>query len=234
MIAKNLIHLQISNFNLPVIHIINATSHNDIENTIKKNMQETRDFLKYTPVVINVANLTHKNNWEKLYQSILETKLYVIGACSCNDNKLKKIIIKSGLPILTENILSQHHSLYNSQKKLIKQIKNTNNNTQLIHTPIRSGQQIYARNRDLIIINDVSAGAEIIADGNIHIYGIMRGRILAGASGNTTCQIFCTQFFPELISIDGNYWIGDQIPKKFMGKSVRVSLQNNTLIIHSL
>ncbi len=62
--------------------------------------------------------------------------------------------------------------------------------TRIVNTPVRSGQQIYARNADLIVTSSVSAGAELVADGNIHIYGMMRGRALAGASGDRECQIF--------------------------------------------
>ncbi len=90
--------------------------------------------------------------------------------------------------------------------------------TRIVNTPVRSGQQIYARDADLIVTNSVSAGAELVADGNIHIYGMMRGRALAGASGDRDCQIFCTNLAAELVSIAGEYWIMDQIPEEFLVK----------------
>lgn len=76
---------------------------------------------------------------------------------------------------------------------------------ELITTTVRSGQKIYARNSDLICMAAVNHGAEIIADGNIHIYGKLSGRALAGASGNQKASIFCTNFDAELVSIAGFY-----------------------------
>ena len=106
--------------------------------------------------------------------------------------------------------------------------------TRIVSTPVRSGQQIYARNSDLIVTNSVSAGAELIADGNIHIYGMMRGRALAGAAGDANCQIFCTQLGAELVSIAGQYWLSDQIPADYLGQAARLSLLNNVLTIQPL
>ena len=99
---------------------------------------------------------------------------------------------------------------------------------------VRSGQQIYARDADLIITSSVSAGAELVADGNIHIYGMMRGRALAGAGGDRDCQIFCTNLAAELVSIAGEYWIMDQIPEAFFGKAARLCLQDGALTIQTL
>lgn len=77
--------------------------------------------------------------------------------------------------------------------------------TKVIDRPVRSGQQIYARGGDLILLNGVSPGAEVIADGSIHCYGPLRGRAVAGAQGNTSARIYCSNFGPELISIAGVY-----------------------------
>lgn len=77
--------------------------------------------------------------------------------------------------------------------------------TEIIDKPLRSGQRIYARDCDLVVLAMVSAGAEVIADGNIHIYAPLRGRALAGASGDTEARIFTTCFEAELVSIAGVY-----------------------------
>lgn len=77
--------------------------------------------------------------------------------------------------------------------------------TQIIDKPLRSGQRIYARDCDLVVLAMVSAGAEVIADGNIHVYAPLRGRALAGASGDTQARIFTTCFEAELVSIAGVY-----------------------------
>ncbi len=96
---------------------------------------------------------------------------------------------------------------------------------------MRSGQRIYAPQCDLIVTSHVSAGAELIADGNIHVYGMMRGRALAGASGDRETQIFCTNLMAELVSIAGEYWLSDQIPAEFYGKAARLQLVENALTV---
>ncbi|PZU52762.1 MAG: septum site-determining protein MinC [Thauera sp.] len=84
-------------------------------------------------------------------------------------------------------------------------VKQTQRRTEIIDKPLRSGQRIYARGCDLVVLAMVSAGAEVIADGNIHIYAPLRGRALAGASGDTQARIFTTCFEAELVSIAGVY-----------------------------
>ncbi len=111
---------------------------------------------------------------------------------------------------------------------------NAGHKTRLIDTPVRSGQRIYAPQCDLIVTSHVSAGAELIADGNIHVYGMMRGRALAGASGDRETQIFCTNLMAELVSIAGEYWLSDQIPAEFYGKAARLQLVENALTVQPL
>src|SRR3546814_10223078 len=93
-------------------------------------------------------------------------------------------------------------------------------------TPVRSGQQVYADNRDLTVLTTVGAGAEVIADGSVHIYGALRGRALAGAQGNEKARIFCRSFHAELVAIAGNYKVLEDIPKELHGKAVQVWLEN--------
>nr|WP_238334327.1 septum site-determining protein MinC [Arsenophonus endosymbiont of Bemisia tabaci] len=104
--------------------------------------------------------------------------------------------------------------------------------TRIITTHVRSGKRIYATNCDLIVNANVSARAELIADGNIHIYGMMRGRVLAGVSGDNDCQIYCTHLQAELVPIAGEFWLSEQIPADFIGKAVRLCLVNNALTIN--
>ena len=98
-------------------------------------------------------------------------------------------------------------------------------------TPVRSGQQLYAENRDLTVLNTVGAGAEVISDGSIHIYGTLRGRALAGAQGNTDARIFCQEFHAELVAIAGHYKVLEDVPKELRGKSVQVWLEKDQLMI---
>ena len=105
----------------------------------------------------------------------------------------------------------------------------------MMHTaPVRSGQQIYAQNRDLTVCATVGAGAEVIADGSIHIYGALRGRALAGAAGNAGARIFCREFHAELVAIAGTYKVLEEVPAKLVGKPVQIWLQDDKLHIEEL
>jgi septum site-determining protein MinC len=105
----------------------------------------------------------------------------------------------------------------------------------LMHVaPVRSGQQVYAHNRDLTVCAPVGAGAEVIADGSVHIYGPLRGRALAGALGDTNARIFCREFHAELVAVAGHYKVLDEIPANLHGKAVQVWLQNDKLHIEEL
>jgi len=100
--------------------------------------------------------------------------------------------------------------------------------------PVRSGQQVYADNRDLTVLTTVGAGAEVIADGSIHIYGPLRGRALAGAQGNEKARIFCREFHAELVAVAGHYKVLDDIPKELRGKPVQVWLDHHELKLAAL
>ena len=100
--------------------------------------------------------------------------------------------------------------------------------------PVRSGQQVYAENRDLTVLGAVGAGAEVIADGSIHIYGALRGRALAGAQGNEDARIFCREFHAELVAVAGHYKVLEDIPKDLRGKAVQVWLEKGQLKLAAL
>jgi septum site-determining protein MinC len=105
----------------------------------------------------------------------------------------------------------------------------------LVHsTPVRSGQQVYADNRDLTVVSTVGAGAEVIADGSIHIYGPLRGRALAGAQGDESARIFCREFHAELVAVAGHYKVLEDIPAELRGKPVQVWLDQGQLKLAAL
>ncbi|MBD8871701.1 septum site-determining protein MinC [Rhodanobacter sp. DHB23] len=99
---------------------------------------------------------------------------------------------------------------------------------------VRSGQQVYARDRDLVVTGAVANAAEVIADGDIHIYGSLRGRAMAGAQGDADARIFVHDFRAELVAIAGHYRVFEQIPKDLEGQSVRCWLEGEKLLLARL
>jgi septum site-determining protein MinC len=94
----------------------------------------------------------------------------------------------------------------------------------VVDGPIRSGVQIYAKEQDLVVWGQVSAGAEIMADGHVHVYGRLLGRVAAGVSGAQSAQIFCQHFEPSLVSVAGIYASSEQVPETLWSATVRVGL----------
>ncbi|ETS30898.1 septum site-determining protein MinC [Photorhabdus temperata] len=225
--SQSPIELKGSNFTLSVVHL-----HNDqpeiILQALQEKVEQAPDFLKNAPVVINISALPAGADLKALHHAIDSAGFRVVGISGCRDEQQRRAVIKAALPLLNEG---------KKQKTSVQENKPTEptvKKTRIINLPVRSGQRIYAQGSDLIVTSNVSAGAELIADGNIHIYGMMRGRALAGASGDQECLVFCTHLNAELISIAGQYWLGDKIPTELAGKAAKLSLVNNELTIEPL
>ena len=103
--------------------------------------------------------------------------------------------------------------------------------TMFIDKPLRSGQQVYAKGGDLIVLAAVNHGAEVIADGSIHVYAPLRGKAIAGAKGNTEARIFALHMEPELLSIAGTYRTTDNpLPDDVTGKPAQIRLEGERLV----
>src|SRR5690606_11345789 len=100
-------------------------------------------------------------------------------------------------------------------------------------SPVRSGQQLYARGGDLVVTKLVANGAEVIADGSIHVYGALRGRAMAGAQGDTSARIYCQEFHAELMSIAGQYRVFEDLPEDLRGKPVQAWLERKSTRLNS-
>lgn len=107
--------------------------------------------------------------------------------------------------------------------------------TLVVDTPLRSGQRVYARGADLVVLSAVSFGAEVIADGSIHVYGPLRGRAIAGASGDASARIFSTGMDPQLVSIAGIYrTTEDPFPQGVQGQPAQVRLEGERIVIEPI
>ncbi|MCU6619707.1 septum site-determining protein MinC [Achromobacter mucicolens] len=105
----------------------------------------------------------------------------------------------------------------------------------VITRPLRSGQRVYARHTDLVVIGMVSQGAEVIADGNVHVYGPLRGKAMAGARGDTSARIFTTHLDAELLAVAGVYRVvEDKLDRTLQNQPALVRLDGDTLRIEAL
>jgi septum site-determining protein MinC len=106
--------------------------------------------------------------------------------------------------------------------------------TLLIEGSVRSGQSILHPEGDVTVIGSVASGSEIVAGGSVHVYGTLRGRAIAGCTGNARARIFCRKFEAELIAVDGLYKTADDLGTKFHGQPVQVSLDGDSIILTTL
>ena len=105
----------------------------------------------------------------------------------------------------------------------------------VIDKPLRSGQQVYARGRDLVVMSMVNPGAEVISDGNIHVYAPLRGKAIAGARGDTDARILTLCLEPELVSIAGVYRTSENpLPTQVRGKPAQIRLRDDKLVMEPL
>ncbi|MDX1303147.1 septum site-determining protein MinC [Photobacterium sp.] len=209
-----------STYTLSALHLVDgdikqATDH------LKEKVSQAASFFASAPVVIDVTLAGKQIDFKQLKAGVEDTGMIPVGISGCKDPYLQSQAKSAGFAIM--NAARQAQAAEKAMEP-----------TKIIRTPVRSGQQIYAKNCDLVVMNHVSAGAEIIADGCIHVYGVLRGRAIAGASGQLQATIFCQNLQSELISIAGNYWLSDKIQEEFWSKGVVISLAENNLNIEHL
>jgi septum site-determining protein MinC len=224
-------------FSVPVLVLAN----NDviiIEHQLQEKIQLAPEFFKNSPVIIDLQELNKQDlniDISELVNMLRSLDFLPIGIRGATTQQLKKAL---ELAIPAHTGPNQASPIDNAKPQVLQPTPVTEpvsilESATLITQPIRSGQRIYAHG-DLIILAQVSAGAEILAEGNIHVYGSLRGRALAGVQGNIEARIFCSDLQAELISIAGTYKISEDLTEIVRNRPVQICLQNNTLTIKNL
>jgi len=214
-----------------------------LADALKKKCLMAPGFFANAPVVVHIENKTENIDFTQIKTIVSEHDFILAGisgelsdsqktvlntdkiAILRNAKKTKEIRIEE-LPVEKQESVQEDTEVITVVTKEVK--------TKIFHGRVRSGQRIHAEEGDLVINGDVSPGAEVIADGNIHIYGALRGRALAGAKGDQTAAVFCRVLTPELVSISGVYKLVDDLPADCFGKSSIVSLENEQMVFARL
>jgi septum site-determining protein MinC len=232
-----------SSFTLSVLHLADNETSKIIE-FLKEKVAQAPAFFSAAPIVINISQVHDDIDFKALKEGIYAAGLVPVGITGSKDKRTHNSAADAGLAVMTTSKAAVTH-LHPAE-----QSTNVNEHikaeaaaplpeqkmvpTKVIRTPIRSGQQVYAENCDLVVLNHVSAGAEVIADGSIHIYGSLRGRAIAGAKGHKDATIICNDLQAELVSIAGNYWVSDQITSEYWQQKVVISSNSESLEIDIL
>ncbi|PCJ46647.1 MAG: septum site-determining protein MinC [Moraxellaceae bacterium] len=202
-----------------------ATFNQQLAETVRS----APDFFQQTPVILSLERCkdTGAIDFIEIGDLCREYGLVPVAIRGGSEDQLLSANV-AGLPHLPINIAKPPKATEN--KSEVKPETAAADNL-LITTPIRSGQQVYAKGGDLIIVAPVSAGAEVLADGNIHIYGPLRGRALAGVNGNKSARIFCQSLEAELISIAGNYKVNEDLQNENWKKNIQAQLIGEQLVV---
>jgi septum site-determining protein MinC len=216
-------------FTLTVLHLFQL-ERAAIERHLAEKVKQAPSFFNNTPVVIDLEGLTEPPNedmdFNGLYELLRGHGMAPVGIRN-GSPEWQAIARQAGLPVLPESRAA-------TVARKPERAESAPVRNRIINQPVRSGQQIYVPDGDLIVLGVVGAGAEVIADGNIHIYGVLRGRALAGVKGDVETWIFCQSLEAELISIAGRYRISEQLDPNDRGKAVQVHLVDDHLVIDHL
>ncbi len=216
---------------------------------LDEKIKQAPNFFQHAPIILDLQRLKTQGEMVDLallIHTLKAKKLIPIGVRGAN-KLLKEAAIQVGLAIFPEEkVISHKKRLEVEEPKLneptnIGQMPSRTENTstaisstRLITQPVRSGQQIYAQGGDLIVLASVSHGAELLADGHIHVYGSMRGRALAGVMGDKEAMIFCRSLEAELVSIAGQYRLSEDLKETCWKQPACIQLQDDRLNIKSV
>lgn len=195
---------------------------------LAETVRNTPHFFIGSPIIIDLGKIKSLGimQFTNLKELLLSHGMIPVGTRGGSEEQQAAAIV-AGLPLVN---IGKFSSGENNKHKPPEY-----STTKLVTSKIRSGMQVYVGDGDLIVTAQVSPGAELIADGHIHVYGCLRGRALAGIHGNKQARIFCLSLEAELISIAGYYLTRDEIPaKQEKGRTMQIYLNNDELQIETL
>lgn len=223
-----------SSFTLSVLHLRTSILA-DIRADLVKKVAQAPDFFYLVPLVVSIEKLACAVDYQAIKTLIEEFNFIFVGFTGSVEKEQRKLIRELGFSFVNTAKVNTSQKVAVAQETVATETKTIaappqgHLYTDKVHRgQIRSGQQIYAKDQNLVIIGSVSAGAEVIADGNIHVYGSLRGRAIAGAKGHHKAQIYCQNLEAELVSINGNYWLSESMEQHW-GAPVYIHLTDSEL-----
>jgi septum site-determining protein MinC len=236
--------------------VLHSHDTTDLIAALDQRMRDAGSFFENEPVVIDATKIDQPLDWAALMQALKMHHLHPVGVVAREPNlesakscglvtvdlanpaprPASTPVADKDVPVVApptaDQAASSAPAVSTAADPAIPEIAPA---AMVINRQLRSGQRIYARNTDLIVIGVVSQGAEIIADGNIHVYGPLRGKAMAGARGDTSARIFTTQLDPELLAIAGVYRVIEtRLDPSLLNQPTIVQLDGDQLKINAL
>lgn len=230
---------------LPLIAVLLKTADlAELAEALQARLGDTPDFFEQDPVLVDLAPVAESDEAIDFPALILLLRSYRVVPLAVRGGSAAQMEAALAAGLLAAPDASPTRSVDPAPvqevvreviHEVVREVPVAAAGALVIDKPLRSGQQVYARGGDLVVMAMVSFGAEVIADGNIHVYAPLRGRAIAGARGNTDARIFCTCMEAQLVSIAGMYRaIETDLPPDVLGKPAQVRLEGEKLLIEPL
>ena len=236
--------LRSGNFNLLVLRLLDPRPEAVLP-ALGDQFRKAPGFLRFAPNVLGLEDLVaapEEVDFRGLIEGLHALEIVPVGVIGGNP-AMKQAATAAGLPSLRV-VGGRDDEAPQQQAPVVaveaapaqpgSDFKGTGRAAMLVTDPVRAGQRIYAEGADMVITATVNAGAEVLADGNIHVYGALRGRAIAGAQGDTEARVFALNFDPELIAIAGYYAVRDGLGHAPIGKPVQTRLEGEEMRFEKL
>lgn len=224
------------NFNLLVLRLLDARIEAVVP-ALGDQFKRAPGFLRFAPVVIGLGDLAvapAEMDFAALVRELKALEIVAIGTTG-GTPELRQAAIAAGLPPLRQSGGDEAPpagapvAAPAAAPAPLPPAPAGSRPTMVVDLPVRAGQRVWAQGSDLIVTSTVNAGAEVIADGNIHVYGALRGRAIAGGADNLDARIFAQNFDPELVSIAGFYAVREGLGSAPIGRATQVRLAGESL-----
>jgi septum site-determining protein MinC len=219
------VELKADSFVLPMLRM-SGLDPLAIDRCLNERVAKAPDFFRNTPIVMDITNLNEEDANGEL----------AIAVGAIRGYGLVPVGIRGGSKAHQEQARLMDLAVFPKSRRTeaAPTPEARGLPTKIVDEPVRSGQRIYAQESDLVLLAPVSSGAEVVADGHVHAYAAIRGRVMAGVKGDETACIFCKDLKAELVSIAGRYKVNEDLEPRFMGRLVSISLNGDTLVFKRL
>jgi septum site-determining protein MinC len=236
---------EIKSASLPLVSFVLKTPNTStLQEDLARRLGGTPDFFDNDPVVIDLSNLEDPNDQLDLPSVCLMLRTHRMVPVAVRGAQPHQLASARQAGLFEAQDLSIQAPAAPRVETVVQEVIRevevvrevpTGGSAMVIDKPLRSGQHVYAKGRDLIVLAMVNPGAEIMADGHIHVYAPLRGKAIAGARGDEQARIFTECLEAELISIAGTYRTSDTpLPPDVAGKRAQISLQGDKLVMQPL
>jgi septum site-determining protein MinC len=245
--AASPLSFELKNMHLPLMSVLLKTADlHQLGEDLQKRFGDTPDFFDNDPVLIDLQSLDSQSgplDMPGLLQLLKRHRMNPVAvrtqvsAHEAAATLAGLFVTQASRPMPASPATAATETVREviREVEVVREVTSSTPSAMVVDKPLRSGQHVYAKGRDLVVLSMVNPGAEIMADGHIHVYAPLRGRAIAGAKGDTSARIFTLSLEAELVSIAGTYRTSDTaLPSEVAGKPAQIWLADERLQMRGL